>query len=74
MSAETDLMAFARSTLGDLADRAVITVEECAGILRVGRTSAYEGVRTGSIPSWPIGGRIVIPVAALVARLAGEVS
>ena len=69
MLVEPDLVAFAVSTLGDLADRPVITVEEAARVLGVGRSAAYEAVRAGQIPSWRIGHRIVVPVAALVARL-----
>jgi excisionase family DNA binding protein len=70
MAKDEDILAFARSTLGDLAHKPVIDVETCAGVLGIGRTAAYEGVRTGQIPSWRIGRRVLVPVAALVARLA----
>lgn len=43
----------------------VLTVEEAATILRIGRSTAYEAVRRGEIPSIRIGGRIRIPRAAL---------
>jgi excisionase family DNA binding protein len=68
---ETDLLALARHTLGDLADRPALRVEDCAHLLGVSRSAAYEAVRTGQIPSWRIGRRILVPVAALIGRLAG---
>ena len=36
------------------------TVDEAAVILKVSRNSAYEGVKTGEIPSKRIGKRIVV--------------
>ena len=52
-------------------ERKTITVEEAAKILGVSRGSAYVAVREGEIPSVRIGGRIVIPRAALE-RMLGE--
>jgi excisionase family DNA binding protein len=43
----------------------VLTVEEAAKVLRIGRSSAYAGVRSGEIPSIRIGGSLRIPRAAL---------
>ena len=40
------------------------SVEEAAKLLGIGRTAAYEGVRTGQIPSLRIGKRILIPIVA----------
>ena len=71
MHTETDLLALAHSTLGDLADRPALRVEDCARLLGVSRSAAYEAVRTGQIPSWRIGRRLLVPVAALIGRLAG---
>lgn len=52
--------------------RATVSVDEAAHILGVGRASAYEGVRTGRIPSIRISQRrIVIPRIALDRLLAG---
>ena len=34
---------------------AVLTVEETAAVLRIGRSSAYDGVRRGDIPSIRVG-------------------
>ena len=49
----------------------VLTVDETAVILRLSRQSAYEGVRTGAIPSVKIGRRILVPRARLMAMLEG---
>jgi excisionase family DNA binding protein len=43
----------------------MLTVESAAKRLGIGRQTAYEGVRRGEIPSLKIGGRILIPRAAL---------
>jgi excisionase family DNA binding protein len=45
--------------------RLTLTVEEAAKVLGIGRGLAYEGVRSGAIPSVRIGRRVVVPVAAL---------
>jgi excisionase family DNA binding protein len=45
-----------------------MTVTETAAMLGISRSSAYECVRTGSIPSIRLGRRIVIPKQA-VARI-----
>jgi len=50
-------------------DPVVLTVDECAELLRVSRTSAYEAVRTGQIPSVRIGRRILIPRQLLLAAI-----
>ena len=44
---------------------ATLTVEEAAKILGVSRGVAYEGVKTGEIPSIRIGRRILVPKAEL---------
>ena len=46
-------------------DKKVVTVMEVARILGIGRNLAYEAVARGEIPSIRVGGRILIPVAAL---------
>jgi len=54
-------------------DRATVTVDEAAEILGIGRALAYEGVRSGKIPSIRISARrIVIPRVALEKLLAGD--
>lgn len=48
------------------------TVDEVAVLLGIGRNGAYEGVRSGQIPSIRIGKRILVPKAALERMLAGN--
>ena len=50
----------------------ILTVEEVAQLLRIGRNTAYECVRQGSIPSVRLGRRILIPRVALERILEGE--
>ena len=51
-------------------ERLALTVEEAAKALGIGRGLAYEGVRTGKIPSVRIGRRVLVPRAALERVLA----
>jgi excisionase family DNA binding protein len=46
------------------------TIGQAAKLLQISRASAYEAVRTGSIPSIRIGRTIRVPRAALEAKLA----
>jgi excisionase family DNA binding protein len=46
-----------------------LTVEQAAKVLGIGRSTAYELVRTGDLPSLRLGRRIVVPIAPLAARL-----
>jgi excisionase family DNA binding protein len=39
----------------------VLTVEEAAQVLRIGRTAAYEAVRRGEVPSIRVGRRLLVP-------------
>ena len=48
----------------------VLTVEEVADVLRISRGAAYDGVRSGSIPSVRVGRTIRVPRHALAAMLA----
>jgi excisionase family DNA binding protein len=57
-----------------LADRLVISVEEFASLVGLGRTAAYDAVRRGDVPSRRLGRRVVIPVPALMAWLAMSVT
>lgn len=50
---------------------AVLTVEEAAKLLRIGRGAAYEAVRKGEIPSVRVGRSIRVPRRALL-ELLGE--
>ena len=56
-------------TLEDLGDRTVLTVEEVASLLGLGRSATYEAARRGQIPTRRLGRRIVVPVPALLAWL-----
>ena len=49
-----------------------ISVTEAARMLGISRTTAYEAVRDGTLPSIRIRGRIVISVAGLTAVLNGR--
>ena len=43
----------------------VYTIHEAAILLSLGRSSMYQAVRTGAVPSVRLGRRILIPRAAL---------
>jgi len=47
----------------------VLTAGETAKILRLSKTTVYDQIRQGSIPSIRIGKRILIPRAALMRKL-----
>jgi excisionase family DNA binding protein len=49
----------------DPAVHPTVSVDEAAKVLAISRGTAYEGIRTGQIPSIRIGGRIRVPTAAL---------
>jgi excisionase family DNA binding protein len=65
------LLAFVREQLGDYATRPTVTVEELAEILGVGRSSAYQAVREGLVPSARVGRRVLVMTGGLVALLLG---
>ena len=54
-----------------MTDPLVLTVEEAAKALRIGRTAAYEAVRRGEIPSVRIGRSLRVPRHALEKLLGG---
>jgi excisionase family DNA binding protein len=47
----------------------LLTVDEVATLLRIGRNHAYELCRTGDLPSVKLGRRIVVPKAMLQVML-----
>lgn len=55
-----------RLALGDVEGRAVITVEEAATLIGVGRSAAYEAARRGELPIRRVGRRLLVPVPALL--------
>ncbi len=50
-------------------ERNTVTVIEAAKILGIGRSAAYEGARTGEIPTIKIGRRVLVPITALNRKL-----
>jgi excisionase family DNA binding protein len=50
----------------------VLTVEDVAARLGIGRNAAYEAVRDGSIPSLRFGRRYLIPRAVIARLVSGE--
>jgi excisionase family DNA binding protein len=53
----------------DINQPLTLTVEQTAKLLGIGRSTAYELVRTGDIPSLRLGRRIVVPVGQIAERL-----
>ena len=50
----------------------VLSVNECAKMLKISRSSVYQGCLTGEIPHIKIGRRILIPKRALEKMLEGD--
>ena len=46
-------------------ESAVLSVNECAKVLRLSKGSAYQAIATGEIPHLKIGRRILIPRVAI---------
>ena len=59
-------------TLSDLHSRTTLNVEEAGRVLGIGRSGAYDAVRRGDVPSLRIGGRVRVPVPALLRMLGAE--
>ena len=55
-------------------ERLAVSVPEAAAMLGVGRTKAYEAIRTGELPSVRLGKRVLVPLAQLRAMLSGDVA
>jgi excisionase family DNA binding protein len=53
-------------------ERLTVTVAQAAVMLGISRTSAYERVRRGEIPTVRLGRRLLVPKARLLAMLEGE--
>lgn len=53
-------------------ERLTVTVTQAAVMLGISRTSAYERVRRGEIPTVRLGRRLLVPKARLLAMLDGE--
>ena len=46
-------------------EKKTLSIPEAGKTLGIGRSAAYEGARTGQIPTIRIGKRILVPMAAL---------
>ena len=53
----------------NLSESFVLTVSEAARLLRLSKTTTYDQIRQGSIPSIRMGKRILVPRAALMRML-----
>ena len=51
--------------MGDNVEGAVLSVDECAELLKLSRGSTYQGCLRGQIPCIKVGRRILIPRVAL---------
>jgi excisionase family DNA binding protein len=61
-----EVLAALRAYRGmDIDQPLTLTVEQAAKLLGIGRSTAYELVRTGDIPSLRLGRRIVVPTAGM---------
>jgi len=52
----------------------ILTVDETAEFLRLGRSSVYDAIQARVIPALRIGRRILIPKSALLAMLDGQLT
>jgi excisionase family DNA binding protein len=57
----------------DINQPLTLTVEQTAKLLGIGRSTAYELVRTGDIPSLRLGRRIVVPIGKLADQIGTRV-
>ena len=53
-------------------DKLVLTIEEAARLLKIGRSCAYEAARRGELPILRMGRRMLVPKAALERLLEGK--
>lgn len=54
------------TSLDAIASRSIITVEEAASLLGIGRSAAYDAARRGQLPTRRLGRRLFVPVPALL--------
>lgn len=59
-------VTFIASALASLEGRVMVSVEETAQLLGLGRSAAYEAARRGELPTRRIGRRLLVPVPALL--------
>ncbi len=53
----------------ELRRRRTCSVDEAARFLQIGRSTAYAAAKDGSLPSLRVAGRILVPVAKLLAMV-----
>jgi len=58
-----------RTKSKDWRERVTIRLPECAEILDISQTAAYDAARAGDIPTIKVGGRFLVPVAPLKKKL-----
>jgi hypothetical protein len=63
--------ASVQRALGRFADQATIDAPELAELMGWGRSTAFDAINAGVVPSLRIGRRVVVPVPGLVAVLLG---
>jgi excisionase family DNA binding protein len=56
----------------DWRERLTIRLPECAEVLGISRTAAYDAARAGDIPTFKVGSRFLVPVAGLKKKLGME--
>ncbi|MFN2490125.1 MAG: helix-turn-helix domain-containing protein [Actinomycetota bacterium] len=67
-----DVVADEATHLDDIRGRAVISVEEAAQYLEIGRSAAYRAARTGELPTLRLGRRLLVPVPRLLALIGSD--
>jgi excisionase family DNA binding protein len=50
-------------------DRRLLTVDETATLLGIGRTATYDAIRRGELPAIRVGRRLIVPGGALAQLL-----
>ena len=72
------LSAIGKDKIGEtelkMTDRRTMTVTEAGKTLGIGRAAAYEGARTGELPTIRIGKRILVPIPAFERLLGTDIS
>lgn len=59
-------------SLDEVRGRAVLTPEETAAVLGVGRNTVYAALKAGQLPSLRLGRKLLIPAPKLLTMLEGE--
>jgi len=65
-------MTTSEITITQARERGAVSVTEAAHLLGIGRTSAYEAARLGTLPTVRVGARVLVPMAGLLRMLDGS--